>query len=123
MYGLESLQGDVGPHFTALALARDERWLGVMKSAYELAMDRLSASEGAAPKLTVAQKKQLAELDQRHKAGVAELEITLAPQISAARAARDADAIALLEKELRTGKARLADELEVKKEKVRAAKK
>ena len=94
-----------------------------MKSSYELAMERLAASEGATKKLTDAQKKALADLDKVHLAKIAELEITLKPKIAEARAAGDAEAFELLEIELRAGKNRLSDELEAKKDKVQAGKK
>ncbi len=55
-----------------------------MKSAYELAMERLKASDpDSAKELTPAQKKQLAEIDTRYKAKLAEREIFLNQQIAA----------------------------------------
>ena len=47
-----------------------------MKSAYEIAMERLNKTAPAA-KLTGKQKKQLAELDSRYTAKIAEREIAL----------------------------------------------
>lgn len=93
-----------------------------MKSSYELAMERLAAAEGATKKLTPAQKKALADLDKVHLAKVAELEMTLTPKIATARASGDQEALAILEKELRSGKTRLTDDLEAKKDKVRSGK-
>ena len=85
-----------------------------MKSAYELAMERLS--QGApAVKLTAAQKKQIAELETRCKARVAEREIATQPQIAAALAAGEAEKAAQLEAQLATDRRRAQAELEEKK--------
>ena len=60
-----------------------------MKTAYELAMERLSKA-APATKLTGAQKKQLAELDSKYAAKIAEREIALRDEIAKAAAAGDA---------------------------------
>jgi hypothetical protein len=91
-----------------------------MKSAYELAMDRLKAAEPeTATKLTTEQKKQLADIDQRHKAKLAEREIFLQQQITAARAEGNAEELEKLREELRRERARLAEDCEDEKNKVR----
>ena len=51
-----------------------------MKTAYELAMERLNKTTPPQKKLTAAQKKQLAELDSQYAAKVAEREIFLKGQ-------------------------------------------
>ncbi len=94
-----------------------------MKSAYELAMERLKAAEGeAAPALTAEQKKQLAELDQRYKAKLAEREIFLNQQITAARAEGNAEEHEKLREQLRRERTRLEEEREDEKNKVRREK-
>jgi hypothetical protein len=93
-----------------------------MKSAYELAMERLKASEpetATATKLTAEQKKQLADIDQRYKAKLAEREIFLQQQITAARAAGQAEELEKLREELRRERTRLAEDCEDEKNRVR----
>jgi hypothetical protein len=89
-----------------------------MKSAYELAMERLSKSAPAV-KLTSEQKKQLAELDSRYSAKIAEREIFLKDERAAAAAKGEFEAVAQLEKQLVSTRKSLQSELEEKKEKVR----
>ena len=93
-----------------------------MKSAYELAMERLDAKDaGSAParKLTKEQKQQLADIDQRYKAKLAEREIFLKQQLAGAREAKNAEAYVAVEKQLRSERARLEEEREDEKNKVR----
>jgi hypothetical protein len=89
-----------------------------MKSAYELAMERLSKSAPTA-KLTNEQKKQLAELDSRYSAKIAEREIFLKDERAAAAAKGDFEAVTQLEKQLVSARKSLQAELEEKKEKIR----
>jgi hypothetical protein len=89
-----------------------------MKSAYELAMERLSKSAPAVT-LTNQQKKQLADLDSRYSAKIAEREIFLKDERAAAAAKGDFEAVAQLEKQLVSTRKSLQAELEEKKEKVR----
>jgi hypothetical protein len=91
-----------------------------MKSSYELAMERLGKTAPAV-KLTDAQKKQLAELDSKYAAKIAEREIFLQGQLSAAAAKGDYEALGQLEKQLVSERKSFRAELEEKKEKVRAA--
>ena len=91
-----------------------------MKSAYELAMERLN-KQGPAVKLTAAQKKELAELDSRYAAKIAEREIFLKGELEGAAAKADFEAYAQLEKQLVSERKTLNAELEEKKEKVRQA--
>ena len=91
-----------------------------MKSAYELAMDRLKAAEPeTATKLTAEQKKQLADIDQRHKAKLAEREIFLQQQITAARAEGNAEELEKLREQLRRERTRLAEDCEDEKNRIR----
>jgi hypothetical protein len=89
-----------------------------MKSAYELAMERLNKSEPTV-KLTAAQKKQLAELDSRYAAKVAEREIGLKSEIEKSQAQGDYEEVAKLQKQLTHERQVIQAELEEKKEKVR----
>ena len=93
-----------------------------MKSAYELAMERLNKSAPSV-KLTAEQKKELAELDSEYSAKVADREIFLKDQIAKAINQGDYGAIEQLEKQLQSERKTLSAELEEKKERVRQAKK
>lgn len=89
-----------------------------MKSAYELAMERLEES-GPSAALTDEQKKELADIDAVHDAKRAEREIFVKGQLEKARAAGDFEAIASLEKQLVSDRKSIEAEREAKKEKVR----
>jgi hypothetical protein len=89
-----------------------------MKSSYELAMERLGKQSPQA-KLTAAQKKELAELDSRYAAKIAEREIFLKGELGSAAAKGDYEACAQLEKQLVSERKSLQADLEEKKEKVR----
>jgi hypothetical protein len=90
-----------------------------MKSSYELAMERLNKAAPAA-KLTDAQKKQLAELDSKYTAKIAEREIALNGEM--AKAADDFQKEESLRQQLMTDRKKLQAELEEKKEQVRSKK-
>jgi hypothetical protein len=92
-----------------------------MKSAYELAMERLSRSEPSTA-LSDSQKQALAELNDLYRAKRAERETFLHSKITAAKASGNfAEA-----EEIQSGLARdlraLDEELELKKEKIRKEK-
>lgn len=89
-----------------------------MKSAYELAMERLNKS-APITKLTDAQKKELAEIDSRYSAKIAEREIFLKDEIAKAMQKGDYEAIEQLEKQLVNERKALNEEMEEKKAKVR----
>jgi hypothetical protein len=89
-----------------------------MKSSYELAMERLNKNTPTI-KLTDAQKKQLAELDSKYAAKIAEREIALNGEI--AKAADDFQKEESLREQLVTERKKLQAELEEKKESVRRA--
>jgi hypothetical protein len=91
-----------------------------MKSAYELAMERLSKASPTV-KITPEKKKQLAELDSKYAAKIAEREIFLKDNLADARAKGDFEAMAQLEKQLISERKSLHAELEEKKDKVRLA--
>ena len=89
-----------------------------MKSSYERAMERLTKAAPAG-KLTAAQKQQLAELDTRYTAKIAEREIALKGEINAASAAGDLEKAEELGRELVAERKNLSADLEEKKESVR----
>ena len=90
-----------------------------MKSAYELAMERLQKGEPGVA-LTAEQKQQLAEIDSTFKAKIAEREVFLQSQIEKAQAAGKIEEIAELQKQLSSEVRRLQEDWESKKEKLRA---
>jgi hypothetical protein len=92
-----------------------------MKSAYELAMDRLSKSAPTV-KLSDEKKKQLAELDSKYAAKIAERAIFLKKETAASAAKGDFEAVAQMEKQLVSVRKSLQSELEDKKEKIRNGK-
>jgi hypothetical protein len=91
-----------------------------MKTAYELAMERLSKS-APAQKLTAKQKKQLAELDSKYAAKIAEREITLRDELSRAQAQGNFEEAAKAEQQLTAERQKIQAELEEKKEAIRQA--
>jgi hypothetical protein len=91
-----------------------------MKTAYELAMERLSKSTPGV-KLTAAQKKQLAELDSQCAAKIAERELLLRGEVAKAVDKGDFEAVEQLEKQLVSDRKSLRADFEGKKEKVRGA--
>ncbi len=94
--------------------------LPTMKSAYELAMERLEKQAPTAT-LTDAQKSAIAEIDSEFRARIAEREVFLGGELAKARATGDGEAMASLEKQLSTDVRRLNEDCEAKKEKVRAS--
>jgi hypothetical protein len=93
-----------------------------MKSAYELAMERLAKSDPAAAPLTADQKAKLADIDRVYQGKIAEREIFLKQQLQAALAARNLDEADKLRQQVASEKARLEEEREDEKERVRRAK-
>jgi hypothetical protein len=91
-----------------------------MKSAYELAMERLQKGQPILA-LTDEQKKQLAEIDSTFKARIAEKELFLKGEIEKARAKGKFEEIESLEKQLASEIRRLQEDCEAKKEKLRAS--
>jgi hypothetical protein len=89
-----------------------------MKSAYELAMERLE-KKSPQKKTTDAQKAELAELDSRYAAKVAERELFLKGELAKAAGKGDFEAYEQLEKQLVSERKSLKAELEEKKDKVR----
>lgn len=92
-----------------------------MKTAYELAMEKLNKAAPIA-KLNEKQKKQIAELESKYKAKIAERELLLQNERVKAIDRGDAEALDQLEKQLVSDRKSLLAELEEKKERVRQAK-
>jgi hypothetical protein len=91
-----------------------------MKSAYELAMERLAKDQPIIT-LTDDQKKQIAEIDSQFKARIAEKELFLKGEIAKVQAAGKLEEVEALEKQLRSKVHRLQEDCEAKKEKLRAS--
>ena len=91
-----------------------------MKSAYELAMERLQ-KQAPDRKLTDQQKAEIAEIDQTAKAKVAEQELFLRDKITAAAEEGKYEEAAQLEKQLAHEIRRINEDAEAKKEKVRSS--
>jgi hypothetical protein len=91
-----------------------------MKSAYELAMERLAKSDPSAKKpLDPAQKAKLAEIDRRYQGKLAEREIFLKQQLEGALAAGNAEELEKIKKQIASERARLEEDREAEKNKVR----
>ncbi|MFI5336400.1 MAG: hypothetical protein ACHQ5A_06430 [Opitutales bacterium] len=90
-----------------------------MKSAYELAMERLAKADPSARPLTAEQKQRLAEIDRVYQGRLAEREIFLRQQLEAALAAQQADETDKIRQQMSREKARLEEERDDEKERVR----
>jgi hypothetical protein len=91
-----------------------------MKSAYELAMERLSKTAPAV-KLTDKQKKDLAEIDSKYAAKFAERELLLKDEFAKAAEKGDAETMEQLQRQLASDRKTIEAEREEKKEKLRQA--
>ncbi len=93
-----------------------------MKSSYELAMERLAKSDPSAGKPLTAEKKQrLADVDQVYKGKIAERQIFLKKQLDEAWAAQNAGEIDKVKQQMASERARLEEDREAEKEKIRKA--
>jgi hypothetical protein len=94
-----------------------------MKSAYELAMERLAKSDPASGRpLTAEQKGRLAEIDRVYQGKLAEREIFLKKQLNDALADQKADEVKKIQQQLANERARIEEEREDEKERVRRGK-
>jgi hypothetical protein len=94
-----------------------------MKSAYELAMERLAKSDpSASAPLTPEKKARLAEIDRVYKGKLAEREIFLKKQLDEALEAQKFDDAEKIKQQLASERARFEEEKEDEKERVRRAK-
>ncbi|MDQ2867186.1 MAG: hypothetical protein M3R59_02065 [Verrucomicrobiota bacterium] len=91
-----------------------------MKSAYELAMERLQQN---APTIVLsdAQKAELAEIDSQFRARLAEKELFLKGEIEKALSAGKFEEVEPLQKQLASEVRRLQEDCESKKEKLRTS--
>ncbi len=90
-----------------------------MKSAYELAMERL-AGDSPEPALSDEQRGVLAAIDERFRAKIAEREVFLSSLIAAAQAKQDFYELSQLEEQKRRDLANLHSQCESEKEAARA---
>ena len=90
-----------------------------MKSAYELAMERLEKEQGASRTLTREQKAAIAEVESRMKAKLAETEILFAQKISSAVVAGNGEEVRRLQEEKARDVARARARAEEEKEAIR----
>jgi hypothetical protein len=91
-----------------------------MKSAYELAMERLAKSDpSASAPLTKEQKSRLAEIDRVYQGKLAEREIFLKKQLEEAFASQKMDDVEKIKQQLASERARLDEDRESEKESVR----
>ena len=89
-----------------------------MKSAYELAMERLN-KKSPTVKLSAQQKREIAELESKCAARIAERELAIKGEIVKAVDKGDFEAVEQLQKQLVADRKLLQAGLEEKKEKVR----
>ncbi len=94
-----------------------------MKSAYELAMERLAKSDPNTDKpLSSEQKARLAEIDAIYKGKIAEREIFLKKQLDEVLASGKYEEVEKLSKQMASERARLEEERDEEKERVRKQK-
>lgn len=95
-----------------------------MKSAYDLAMERLQKTDpNAVTSLTDEQRNRLAEIETEYKAMIAEREVFLMGKLQEAETGGDATAVEQIRQQIANERARLEEERDAKKEAVRAEKK
>jgi hypothetical protein len=92
---------------------------GGMKSALELAMERMQKSEGDIVPLTDEKKAAIAEIEAEAKAKVAEIEIMSRERAQAAASAGDVEAARKIDEDRAAEIARIRDRAAVKKRKIR----
>ncbi len=92
-----------------------------MKSAYELAMERLAKSDPTSGPLSAERKQRLAEIDRVYQGKIAEREIFLRQQLNSALATGKYDEADKIRKQMSSEKARLEEERDSDKERARRA--
>jgi hypothetical protein len=92
-----------------------------MKSAYELAMERLNKTAPTV-KLSAAQKKDIAEVESQYAAKIAAREIALKDEIAKFTAAGDLEKVEATQQQLNFERKKLQADLEEKKKRVRSTK-
>lgn len=101
-----------------LEISRENDQVAPMKSAYELAMERLEESAPSEAPLTDEKKAELAETDRVYDAKIAEREVFLKGALAKETDFAERDKI---EKQIRNERDQLNSERESKKEKIRQA--
>jgi hypothetical protein len=91
-----------------------------MKSAYELAMERLE-NQSPTRQLTAEQKSKIAEIESMCRAKIAERELFLKGEIAKALASGKLEDVESLQQQLAMDARRINDECETKKTKIRNA--
>lgn len=89
-----------------------------MKSAYELAMERLD-KQAPTEKLSNEQKVEIADLNNQLKAKIAELEIAFQTKIDAANEQGDVNGVEILQQQLSVERSKINSRFEDKKEAAR----
>jgi len=92
-----------------------------IKSAYELALERLGGGATAPPPLTPEQKSAIADIERETGAKLAEQEILAKSRIQAALAAGDTEGAQKLQAEFTTEQRRIRERGEERKEEIRRA--
>jgi hypothetical protein len=90
-----------------------------LKSAYDLAMERMASKGEAIVHLTDDQKAAIAEIGRKTQAAIAELEILYAKRIAAAREGQDEEKAGQIEEELRSEIEKRRARAEAEKERIR----
>lgn len=91
-----------------------------MKSAYELAMERLE-KDSPQEAVSDAQKAEIAAIDQKYKAKIAEREVFLGGKLAEAKAAGELGEAFAIDEELNRERKTLEAKCEEEKERVRGA--
>ena len=109
--------------FLALAADTGDLRQPTMKSSYELAMERLAKSDPSSVQtLTSEQRAKLADVDRVYQGRIAEREIFLRQRLEQALTGQDADEVEKIRKQIVSEKARLEEDRESEKDKIRSAK-
>lgn len=90
-----------------------------MKSAYELAMERLNSEDPQEKTLTEEQKLALSEIDEKYRAKAAEREIFLKQKLGDAVSKGEMQEAEAIRKQVSSEKRRIEDDCEAAKDKVR----
>jgi hypothetical protein len=94
-----------------------------MKSAYELAMERLSKSDPQSSRaLTPEKRAKLADVDRVFLGRIAERDIFLKQRLEQALSGTDAEEVDKIRKQIASERARLEEERESEKDRIRAGK-
>ena len=90
-----------------------------MKSAFDLAMERLDKRDGKMAVLTAEQKRAIAEAESKAKAKTAEVEIMFHEKLSAAQATNDPAQLEEVERQKRSELDKIRHQAEDEKERIR----